>query len=118
TVPVINDIRARVGFTKSGLLPEAAFTDGVSLDTTKHFYPFGQQPARYSAFYLASREVFSRKGARVSISLEFSEKGRAQGQLRLEWEFYDGATWRELGIEATADVRAFTNTEDGTISFS
>src|SRR5262249_28248643 len=51
TVPVINDIRARVGFTKSGLFPEAAYTDGVPVDTTKNFYPFGQQPARYSTFY-------------------------------------------------------------------
>src|SRR5262249_670936 len=51
TVPVINDIRARVGFTKSGLLPDAAYTDGVPVDTTKNFYPFGQQPARYSTFY-------------------------------------------------------------------
>jgi uncharacterized phage protein gp47/JayE len=115
TVPVINDIRARVGFTKSGLFPEAAYTDGVPVDTTKDFYPFGQQPARYSAFYLASKEVFGRKGARVSVSLKLSQEGGAQGSLTLEWEFYNGATWSPLGIEAAADTRTFT--KGGEIAF-
>jgi hypothetical protein len=54
TVPVLNDIRARVGFSKAELLPEAAFADVVPLDVTKDFYPFGQYPVRYSTLYLAS----------------------------------------------------------------
>jgi uncharacterized phage protein gp47/JayE len=115
TVPVINDIRARVGFNKSGLLPEAAFTDGVPLDTTKHFYPFGQQPARYSAFYLASREVFSRKGARVGIVLDLSQDEIAQGSVELKWEFYDGTAWSPLGFDAPVGTEKFT--KSGTISF-
>jgi uncharacterized phage protein gp47/JayE len=115
TVPVINDIRARVGFNKSGLLPEAAFTEGVPLDTTKHFYPFGQQPARYSAFYLASREVFSRKGARVGIVLNLSEDVMVHGSPELEWEFYDGAAWSPLGVEAPVGTEKFI--KSGTISF-
>jgi len=112
TVPVINDIRARVGFSKSGLWPEAAFADGVSLDTTKHFYPFGQQPARYSTFYLTSKEVFQRKGATVGIKVELSEVGRPVS-LKLEWEYYSESGWTPLGIKPAS----YQFTADETISF-
>ena len=44
TIPVIDDIRARIGFTRDGIAPEAAFLDGVPVDISKDFYPFGQQP--------------------------------------------------------------------------
>lgn len=79
TVPVINDVSARLSFKKDDLLPEAAFADAVALDTSKDFYPFGRQPARYSAFYLASKEVFQRKGAYVTLTIELSQCGAPLG---------------------------------------
>src|SRR5262249_13258691 len=115
TVPVINDIRTRVTFSKADLLPDAAFTDGVSLDPTKDYYPFGPQPARYTTFYLASRETFQRKGALVSCTLNLSQEGPPQGSLKLEWEFDDGKRWSPLGIQASARADSFTG--DGTITF-
>lgn len=79
TVPVINDISARLSFKKDDLLPEAAFADAISLDTSKDFYPFGRQPARYSTFYLASKEVFQRKEAFVTVTIELSQCGAPLG---------------------------------------
>lgn len=120
TIPVINDIRARLEFSKSDLLPEAAFADMVPLDTTKDFYPFGQQPEGHPTFYLASKEVFQRKGAQVSIKVELSQSGRRQGNVELEWEFYDGIGWKGLGVEAGPEDKTFTTdpTKVRTISFS
>ena len=52
-----------------GLIPDAAFSDGVKLDTTKSFFPLGRVPDGNSAFYFTNDEVFSKPGAAVQISL-------------------------------------------------
>lgn len=116
TVPVINDVRARLSFNKAGILPDAAFTDAVPLDITKNFYPFGQQPVRYTTFYLACKEVFQRKGARVRLEVELSQTRTAQGSPKTEWEFYDGKMWSSLGIDTTEGASNFTAAR-GIISF-
>jgi len=94
TVPVVNDIRARVGFTRSELPVEAAFNDGVPLDVSKEFYPFGEQPAAYATFYLTCKEVFQRKGAKVKMEVSLSRAGAvpAGTTLQLAWQYYDGKT--------------------------
>ncbi len=51
----INDLRIRVQFKKKDLLPEAAFADGVRLDVSKDFYPFGQQPATFNLLGMIPR---------------------------------------------------------------
>ncbi len=110
TVPVINSIRARLRLSKSNLTPEAAFAESVSLDVTKDFYPFGAQPTTYSTFYLASKEVFQRQGASIQITFELSQEGRIQGSLALAWEYFDGSSWSDLGLN-------YQFTQDGSVSF-
>ncbi len=110
-VPVIDTITARVGFTKRGLLPEAAFNDLLPLDTSNNFFPFGPEPARYSTFYLASRDAFQRNGARIALAVNLSEAGRPRDDLDLVWEYHDGTDWRRL------DVDRF-GWRDGTKSFT
>lgn len=118
TVPVINDIRVRVGITRADLLADAAFADAITLDTSKDFYPFGQQPVRASTFYLASKEVFQRKGAQIKIDLTLSQPGTARGNVKLEWEYHDGSTWSGLGIASStgSDTYNFTSAS-ATITF-
>ena len=99
----INDLRIRVQFKKKDLLPEAAFADGMRLDCTKDFYPFGQQPAAFSTFYIASEEVFQRGGARVHIDIALSKKGDPTSTFELKWEYYGNSGWQTLGIEPAAD---------------
>lgn len=95
----INDLRVRVKFKKNNLLPEAAFADGIALDVSKDFYPFGQQPATFNTFYIASEEVFQRGGARVHIDITLSKDGVPQSSLKLQWEYFGNGGWQKLGVE-------------------
>jgi hypothetical protein len=102
-VPVVDTIRARVSFVKADLLAEAAGTDGFSLDISTNFFPFGKQPERYTTFYLASKEVFQRQGARVRIDIALSEPADTQAKTNLtnatatlKWEYFDGTNWRSI----------------------
>lgn len=100
----INDLRIRVQFKKKNLLPEAAFADALRLDVSKEFYPFAQQPAPFSTFYLASEEVFQRGGARVHLDIQLAKKGEpftghGVDELKLRWEYSGNGGWQELGIE-------------------
>jgi len=115
-LPVVNDIRASVSFGKNNLLPETAFTGSVPVDVTKPFLPFGPRPATHDTFYVASKEVFQRKRARVSLDLQFSTVGQAPTSpaLALMWEYHDGSSWRLL---FKADEGAATFTAAGTITF-
>ncbi len=56
----------RGGTIDGGILPDAAFGVGQTVDLTKLAYPFGQQPSIDAAFYLRSDEVFSKPGAEAS----------------------------------------------------
>lgn len=98
----INDLRIRVQFKKKDLLPEAAFADSIRLDVTKDFYPFGQQPATFSTFYIASGEAFQRGGARVHIDIALSQQGAPGSTSKFQWEYYGNSGWEALGIEPTA----------------
>jgi hypothetical protein len=109
TVPVINTIQTRLRLSKSDLPAEAAFADTVSLDVSKDFYPFGQQPTRFATFYLASKEVFQRQGAHVQIGFTLRQNGMIQGSLTLVWEYFNGS-WNDLGVN-------YQFTADGVVSF-
>lgn len=118
TVPVINDIRARVGFTRSGIAPEAAFLDGVPLDTSKDFYPFGPQPATYTTFYLACKEVFQRRGATVKMDVTLRHAGvvPTNTAVELAWEYFDGTAWQDLG-KRSSSVAGYIFTSSSILSF-
>jgi hypothetical protein len=119
TLPLIDTLQARLGFTKAGLQPEAAFTDAFQVDTGNNFYPFGRQPVRYTTFYLASEEAFQRRNAQIKLVFDFSERGRAgtEAALALDWEYFDGQAWQSL--ESGFDFKDGTVdfTEDGSVSF-
>jgi hypothetical protein len=118
TVPVINSFLVRISTTQSGLAPEASFADSVALDVSKDFYPFGQQPARSSTFYLASTEVFQRSAANVQISIKLSQDGVTQGNFTLVWEYFNGSEWSGLGIQSdSTDPSGYLFTKDANLSF-
>jgi hypothetical protein len=105
SLPSVDIIRARVGFTKSNLMPDAAATDTSPLDTGNAFYPFGKQPQKFTTFYIASKEVFQRQGAQVDIVVTLAQIGAVfddNGQSRpnaMQWtvEYYNGDGWLPLG---------------------
>ena len=118
TVPIVNDIRIRVAIHKEGIAPDAAFTDVMPLDISKDFFPFGEQPAKHPTFYLASKEVFQRKGAQIQIGVELSQVGVVPTgtTLTVQWEYFDGAGWSLLSHQSTAGVDIFTATK-GSLHF-
>lgn len=64
-------------------------------------FPFGNQPRIYDAFSLGSQEVFSKKGALVTISLELKHFDTSNGlqpppNPRLSWEYWNGKGWQGL----------------------
>ncbi|MES2938103.1 MAG: putative baseplate assembly protein [Pseudomonadota bacterium] len=96
-LPTVDVLRARVGYAKDDLPPDNALQDEFKLDTGKDFYPFGSRPERFAAFYLACKEAFTRKGARVELSFTFSQLGVAAGTLDVQAEYFNGARWVGLG---------------------
>jgi Baseplate J-like protein len=97
----INDLRVRVKFTKDNLLPESAYADVVPLDVSKAFYPFGPQPSQLSTFYVASKEVFQRAGARVHIGITLAINDSQNAITGVIWEYYSSSGWMNLNPEPT-----------------
>jgi hypothetical protein len=125
-LPSIDVIRARVGFTKSNLMPEAAATDTAPLDTTNSFYPFGKQPQKFTTFYIASKEVFQRGGAQVDIVVKlaqpgaaFDDSGAASPNAML-WtiEYFNGGGWMPIGGAQQLDDETKTMTVAGPANIS
>jgi hypothetical protein len=110
----VSEIRVRVKFSKDGLPPEAAFADVFALDTSKSFYPFGERPGPTAAFYLASKEVFSRSGAKVRLTFDLKTAGQADSTLALAWEYLSNDGWTDLSVD---NPFTFTVTH-GVISFN
>lgn len=94
-LPRVDTVRARVGFSRSDLMLDQAWLDNFSVDVSKDFYPFGTEPARFASFYIACKEAFSRKGARIEIDFLFVDAG--SGSALLAVEYFNGDRWLTLG---------------------
>lgn len=99
---VVNDLNARVKFRKSGLLPEAAYADFTKLDVSKDFFPFGPQAPALSTFYLGSKEVFQRGGAKAKVSFEITATVTPKSPV-LEWEYSSADGWAPLTVAPVAN---------------
>jgi len=94
-LPQVDLIRARVGFGKSDLTLDNAYVDSDTIDVSKDFFLFGEQPSRFAVFYAACKEAFSRTGARVELVFTFNQTG--VGSARVAAEFFNGTRWQALG---------------------
>jgi len=77
-LPAVDTISVRIQNT---LTPDMAFYNDVPLDLTldeqtknfkENLYPFGKKPRLFDTFYLGSGEVFSKKGASITLSSSIS----------------------------------------------
>jgi hypothetical protein len=127
SLPSVDIIRARVGFTKSNLMPDLAATDTSPLDTSNAFYPFGKLPQKFTTFYVASKEVFQRQGAQVDIVVTLAQTGAVfddsgnAGPNAMLWtvEYYNGDGWLPLGgtQKLTDETHTMTVAGPAKISF-
>jgi hypothetical protein len=111
TLPLVDVIRARVGFSRTDLPLDGAYLDGFSVDTSKDFYPFGEQPARFASFYIACKDAFSRRGARIDLAFAFVELGGAKGAPLIQAEYFNGNRWIAMGPneQYRNDTQGFTH---------
>ena len=125
-LPSVDIIRARVGFTKSNLMPDAAATDTAPLDTSNSFYPFGKQPQKFTTFYIASKEVFQRQGAQVDIVVKLAQPGvvfddsdnATPNAMLWTIEYFNGSGWIALGGAQQLDDETKTMTVAGPANIS
>jgi hypothetical protein len=84
---------------KLGVLIDAAFGSGQSLDLTKPFSPFGPTPQPGSDFVVACEEVLSKPGASVRLAIVINDLPALTdaSSIEVDWEWFDGQVWNDLG---------------------
>lgn len=100
------------------LMPDMLYHNDVHInlkDTNEqeelNIYPFGKEPGLYDCFYIASREVFTKRGLAVEIKFQLAACEAESGRLLLSWEYWDGKSWKN--IEHLVDnTRNFTAGSD------
>jgi Baseplate J-like protein len=87
-----------------GLSLDKAFSDGMTIDVTKPFFPLGLQPQPGASFYFTNAEVFTKPSAKVRIYIQTAETPQDQltgGQSKpllhnVNWEYWNGRSWAPL----------------------
>jgi uncharacterized phage protein gp47/JayE len=79
-LPVLKEIKLNVSSSELAgdkLIPDQAFNNDIplDLDITKSFNPFGTEPRMFDTFSIASQEIFSKKGADVTLNVEVEPRG-------------------------------------------
>jgi hypothetical protein len=120
------DISATVG--RDRWQPDAAFTNGQTLDVLRPFFPFGEKPKLGDVFYLGSQEAFGLPGASITLTLPVANPKTMSADgasvppvkahdIHLSWEAWNGTEWAPLG-ESTADEGASGSFNDHTLAFT
>jgi len=119
-----DNVQLNVDVNLIGIAPDTALADSTKLDTTKPFFPFGQQPQPGSTFYFSNQEAFTKPGAKLRLYLPLtssplgsvdgdnSANGRTPLVPQLEWEYWNGRSWATL-IPAPSNqgLRNFSKSE-------
>src|SRR5574341_424325 len=108
-LPEIDTVKASVSIKRtSPVAPDLAFFNNIPIDLTKDCYPFGERPRFNDTFYIASREIFSKTGAAISIQCSLSDVEAVSKpdttKVKLSWEFWDGGTWGLIGETGQSGV--------------
>lgn len=74
-LPLLDNVMFVVGSSGENLLPELAFNNDIPLDPAQPFAPFGVEPRMFDNFLLGDKEIFSKKGARISIDVSVAPRG-------------------------------------------
>ena len=118
SLPVIGNIRISGIARNEKLLPDLGFYNFIPLDLSKDFYPFGRQPRLFDAFYIASKEAFSKKGAEITIFFNGTGHNK-ESEPVLSWEYWDGSSWIALGVDdIDFNINFNPKTFNGSVKFT
>ncbi|MGB7922520.1 MAG: putative baseplate assembly protein [Pyrinomonadaceae bacterium] len=142
-LPVIKGIEMQAFVGRADLRVDKALLNETALDLSKEFFPFGEKPKFGDTLSLMTVEAFAERGSVVSLHVELVNPARkptsasspkplsspipptkASDDLKLKWEFWNGAAWIELGTTtkegATGRFSDTTNafTKSGVVEFT
>ena len=100
-LPVISKIQIRDVAPEKSIKPDLGFYNSIPLDLTTEFYPFSTQPRLFDTFYIASKEVFSKKKAKIKVTFkrEAEKPDSKPTDVMLSWEYWNGTLWQPLKIK-------------------
>lgn len=73
-LPVLDNIAFLVQSTGE-FFADQAFNNDTPLDVALQFLPFGSEPRLFDRFYVASKEAFSKQGAKITINISVDTRG-------------------------------------------
>ncbi|MCK5013010.1 MAG: putative baseplate assembly protein [Candidatus Omnitrophica bacterium] len=74
-LPILDNVVFNVRSSGENLLPDLAFNNETPLDITESFTPFGNEPRMFDNFFIASKEVYSKKGAKIEMDIKVEKRG-------------------------------------------
>lgn len=80
------------------LMPQEAFYNEELLDTSKPFYPLGEDPKRLDTFYFSSPEAMAKPNSALRLMVELDPPPDP----KLQWLYWD-TSWVDLLKHAPAD---------------
>ncbi|WP_344836005.1 baseplate J/gp47 family protein [Kribbella ginsengisoli] len=112
----------------SGLALDKAVNDGLPVDLTTTFFPFGQNPQTGSVFAISLAEAMSKPLATVSLLSVAASTGRLTSAPtgvtvtdlvpKVVGEYFDGRGWSDLGIAESTVLGLFTADWQKLITFT
>lgn len=107
-LPVLDNIAFIVRSSGENLLPDQAFNNDTPLDVTEPFTPFGKEPRMFDNFFIASKEVFSKKEAKIEMDVEVEPRGVLGGPVAISYDqkikvFARGTYGRLIEVEIRPD---------------
>ena len=94
-----------------GIIPDGCNYRYEQLDLNNEFYPFGTRPKNDDIikheeyFYIKSKEAFSKKGAKISLTIKHSHNTeynmpKGENNLQLGWQYFnDKDAWTKLSVQ-------------------
>lgn len=117
-----------LGTDFSGLALDQAVNDGLPVDLTTTFFPFGQNPQTGSVFAISLVEAMTKPLATVSLLSVAASTGRLTTKLAgvsetplkptVVGEYFDGRGWSDLGIAESTVLDLFTTEWQKLITFT
>jgi len=100
-LPVINKIQIQDVAPEKYIKPDLGYYNSIPMNLTTEFYPFSTQPRLFDTFYIASREAFSKKKAKLKVTFKREAEKHAPKptDVMLSWEYWNGVLWHPLKIK-------------------